>query len=224
MIFDKASALKMVKVSMSAVDKRRSEDIELSMGVALDEMAMRMRSSAFVLSYTETLAAGERTKTLKGNNLDLRSIFALKLGSGSTQRVLEYRESQQFLRDHDDPSAGAGQPTFWTILVFSEGFPTIKVNVPEKSSETLTVYYYVDMTPDNVGVSRSISAVVSGTLAHFYGIDSEKGVNNYQRFKELTALARASDTASPEAQSILPLSREDKKLRSVIRTMQIQRQ
>ena len=224
MIFDKASAIKMVKVSMSAVDKRRSQDIELSMGVALDELAMRMRSEAFVLSYTETFAADARTKTLKGNNLDLRSIFALKLGTGSDQRVLEYRNAQQFLRDHDAPDTATGAPSLWTILVFEDGFPTIKVNVPLAKAETLTVYYYVDMTPDNVGVSRSIAAVVSGTLAHFYGIDSEKGVPNYQRFKELAALAKGSDTASPETQSILPLSREDKTLRAVIRTMQTGRQ
>jgi len=223
MIFDKASAIKMVRVSLSSADKRRSEDIELSMGVALDEAAMRMRSAAFVLSYTLTFATGERTKTLTGNNNDLRSIFALKLGGGSTQRVLEYRTPQQFLRDHDDPSAGAGQPTFWTILVSEDGFPVVKVNVPLKTSETLTIYYYVVMTPDNVGVARSISAIVSGTLAHFYGIGTEQGIAHYQRFKELVVLARSSDTHSPEAQNTLPLSREDKTLRGVIRNMQIQR-
>ncbi len=216
MPLDKAEIISAASIPMSPTDRNRKKEIEASLVVALDELAMRMRSAAFISSYTVTFAASGRSKNLTGENNDLRSIFALKLGSGSTQRVLEYVDPQVFLRDHDSPDASAGTPNLYTVLVASEGYPTIKVDRPLEGAETLTVYYHVEVTPDNAGFSQYTAALVAGTQAWFYGIASDAGFMYYQRFKELTILSRAADSFLPNAPIEFRLSKEYRNIRSVV--------
>ncbi len=216
MIFDKASCLSLVKLALSVKDKKRTGDQELAMGGALDDLSLRLRSKSFLTSYDVTVADAARTKELRGDNDDLRGIFALKIGTGSTARVLEYRDPQQFLRTHDASDATAGKPNFFTILTASEGFPTVKFNIPLDGAETMTVYYYLELSPDNVSASRSIAAVTAGTLAYFYGIGEAAGVPYYAQFVQLASLSRASDTFTPETSGVFRLSKEDQAIRRTI--------
>lgn len=215
MIFDKTQAIELVKQPMTGIERGKTTQITLAMGAALDELSMRLRSKSFLHSYEETVSANARTFDVRGEADDLRSIFAIKLGSGTSQRVLEWVEEQEFLRDHDDPDEVAGEPNKYTQLVSVEGYPQIKFNKPLDSAETIKVYYYQDMTPDNLSAGRSIAAVVAGTQAYFWGIGSEKGLPYYQSFKALAALSRASDTFIPTAPTEMRISEE---LRTIMAT------
>jgi len=215
MLFDLPAVVSAVKVSLNNVDKKRSNDINIAIGLALDDMSMRLRSKAFLTSYDVTITAALREKELRGDNDDLRSLFALVMGSGANYRVLEHENEQQFLRDHNDPQATAGRPTRFTQLVSSEGFPTVRFNLPLSESENLKVYYYLELSPENISASRSISAITSGALAYFHGVDSASGQAYYNRYRELSALARASDSFTPEVIKPFHISREDKKIKSI---------
>lgn len=221
MIFDKTQAMKLVKQPMTNVERSKTSQLTLAMGVALDDLSMRLRSKGFMRSYETTISANARTHNITGENNDLRSIFALKLGSDSFQRVLEYVEPQEFLRDYDSPEAATGRPNKYTQLISDGGYPTLRFNKPLVVAEVLKVYYYTDMTPDNISAGRSISAVVTGTQAYFWGIQSVKGAPYYDAFEKLAALARASDTYIPTAPTEMRISQE---LRTIMNTANTIRQ
>lgn len=213
MLFDLEAVQNSMKISMTAIDRRRSDHISLSLGLALDDLSMRLRSAAFLTSYEETVAANAREVTLRGNNDDLRAIFALQIGSGVDQRMMQYIERQQFLRDHNSATASAGQPSFFTILESTDGFPTVRFSLPLQAAETLKTYYYLELSPDNVSASRSIAAIVSLALGYFYGVDSPGGQAHYARGKELTVLSRGSDSFTPDAIIPIRMSRENQSIR-----------
>ena len=213
-MFDKAAVFKLVDLALSPAQRRNTSKKEVALGACVDEMGQRLRSAGFIRSYTETVSADDREVTLRGDNYDLRSIYALKLGTGSDARVLEYIHPQQFLRDYDSPDADAGDPQYFTQLKSVEGYPTIKFDVPLDSEDTLTVYYHVELTPDNLAMSRSVSAATAGTLAWYFGIATEAGQNYYANFRDLIRLARAADTYVPDTPSVFRLSKEDRNIRA----------
>lgn len=223
MIFDKDQCLKLVGGWLTSGDRRRTDHLELSMGAALDELANRLRSKSYLSSYETTVAAAAREKELTGDNDNLRHIFALTLGTGAYYRVLIYREPGQFLRDHNDPEESAGRPNYFTQLEASAGFPTVRFSSPLIASETLKVYYWEDLTPDNLSAARSMTVVASGTAAYFYGPASEQGAGYHAMFRELAALSRAADSFLPNIAVKLGLSQEDKAVRQVIRNLQLDR-
>ncbi len=220
MLFDKAIVLEAVKLDMEPKDKRKTAEHELAMGLALDDLSMRLRSQSFITSYTTSVSSDSREVTVRGDNDDLRFIFAITMGTGTDYRVMEFENAQQFLRDHNSPEASAGKPDRFTILESSEGYPTVRFNKPLASTETMKVYYYLDVTPDNISASRSVACVTAGTKAYFYGISSEKGAINYAQFQNLAALSRASDTFTPRGTKEIHLSREDKMIRSTVKSLQ----
>ena len=208
MIFDETAVLKLVKVNLTAAQKTKTEGLRLSMACALDDLSMRLRSASGIKSYTVSVSANSREVTLRGEADDLRYIFALKIGSGDYERILKYRDPELFLEKYEDEDATADYAKYYTQITASDGFPVIRFSEPLAAAETLTVYYYVDVTPDNMVFMRSISAVVAGTLAYFHGVDSERGIALYMQFKELAALARASDNFQPDRASPINLDRE----------------
>ena len=219
MIFDKAAAIEKVGLSLTTTERSQVGRIEHSMGLALDDLSLRMEANAFITSYTESLAADTRQVKLTGKKNDLRNIFALKITSDDKEPVLEYRPPNIFLRDYDDPDAEAGDPTYFTQITTDQSFPVVKFNVPLAGSETLTVYYYIEMTPDNLVVARSISVIVAGTLAYFLKIDSTKGRVYYAQFKELTAMLKGKDTFVTDYPDEFRLSKEDRQIRSTINSV-----
>jgi len=215
MLFDKATAIRAIKLPMTSKDQRRNADIELALGAALDELSLMLRSKSFLRSYTSTATADDRDFTARGDNDDLRSIFAVKMGSAADFRVLEYIDPQQFLRDNDSGDATSANPSGFTQVTSSEGYPIIRFNVPPLTAESLTIYYYADFTPDNISMARSISAVVAGAQAYFYGIASDIGAGYHSQFRRLAILSRAADTFMPHAPIQFELSRQDK---TILRT------
>lgn len=223
-LFDKEKALQLMRMGMSPVDRRRVNDHEAALAAALDDLTMRLRSVSYLYSYETTVATGERTATLTGESDDLRSIFAIKMGDGEYQRVLSYVEPQVFLRDHDAPDADAGRPDKYSILQTTErGNFTVKFEYPLETSETLTCYYYRQLTPENLDAARNVNAVVAGALAYFYGVATEAGAAYYSRFRELAALARASDTPVPDHAIQFYLPEQDRQIRKVFKTLQQRR-
>jgi len=214
-MFDKAAVFQVVNQALSPAERRRTEAKEFALSVCMDEMGQRLRSASFIRSYTTSLAADTRETTLTGDNYDLRSLFALKLGTGDNARVLEYTSPQQFLRDFDDPEQDAGLPYRFTVIKSSDGYPTVKFECPMLSTETLTVYYHVELTPDNMAMSRSISAAAAGTLAWFFGIATESGQIYHAQFLQLIRLGREADTFTPNAPTEFRLSKQDRNLRGV---------
>lgn len=223
MFFSVTQVLDLVKISLSVADKKRTKQMRLAMGAALDELSMRLKSKSFITSYSTSLAAATREETLRGENDDLRYLFALKIGTGSQERVLDYKDPNTFLQDYDDADIPAAYPNFFTIIKSSDGYPTIRLSAPLSTAETLVVYYYKDITPDNVSFARSIAAVAVGTKAYFFGLETEAGERAYSHFRELAALARASDSFLSEDPTEILLSRQDRVIRNELKNLQLDR-
>lgn len=233
MPLDKGVIIKRAKMALYGADKNNTTGLELALASALDDLSMRLKSEAFITNYTETVASGSRTHTLTGQFNELKRIFALKLGDNIEQRVLEYVDPQQFLREHDRPDAvvtpSVGNPDKYTILDSNDGHPIVKFNLPLAQAETITVYHYVELTVNNVAASRSAAALVAGTIAYFCGIKNPllqnadgtikrpSGSSYYTTFKELAALSRASDTFTPLKAKQFELSKQDKRIRSTVK-------
>lgn len=214
-MFDKAAVFTIVDQALDPTNRRKTQAKEVALAVCMDQMGQMLRSRGFIRSYEESLAKDTRTATIRGESYDLRSIFALKLGTGTTARILEYIDPQQFLRDYDNSDEDAGLPTKFTILKAEDGYPEVKFECPLLTADTLTVYYHVELTPDNMAMSRSISAAAAGTLAWFFGIATEPGQVYYMQFKELVRLSREADTFLPEAPLEFRLPRQDRNIRMV---------
>ncbi len=233
MPLDKGVVIKRAKMALYGADKKNTTELELALASALDDLSMRLKSEAFITNYTETVPSGSRTHTLTGQFNELKRIFALKLGDGTEQRVLEYVNPQQFLREHDRPDAvvtpSVGNPNKYTILDSDDGHPIVKFNLPLAQAETITVYHYVELTVNNVAASRSAAALVAGTIAYFCGIKNPllqnpdgttkrpSGSSYYTEFKSLAALSRASDTFTPLETKEFELSKQDKRIRSTVK-------
>lgn len=215
MIFDKATVEQGVKLGMSPTDKSRQGDIELAMILCLDDLANKLKSKSHLLNYTESVAVSDRTINLTGNNNDLKFIFALKYQTGELQKLMDYVDQKKFLTNFDNPSATAGTPSRFTILDSDEGFPTVKFNVPADAATTLTVYYYPDITPDNISAGRSAGMIVMGTKAYFYGVETERGSILYQNYKELVMGTRGSDHFMAQPSKRFEMSQIDQNIRTV---------
>ena len=210
MQFNKASTLELVRRSLSPRERKDISGQELALGMAIDDLATRLRSSQFLRSYDLSVASNKREKTVPGENNDLAHIFALKLGTGDKQRTLEYIDPQSFLRDFDAPDATAGDPNKYTILTYStDGWPVVKFEVPLDGADTMKVIYWLEVTPETP-VPMPAAALVQGTLAYFWGTSSEKGFPTYERFKEAARMERAAADMNPNAQKRFRLSREDR--------------
>ena len=238
MPFDKGIAITQAKMALpDPADHVRTDELEVALSMALNDLSARLRSQAYLTSDTDTIAKGSRTHTIKGQYSDAKRIFALKLGGDSTQRVLEFEEPQQFLRDYDAPDASAGSPTRYTILGSSDGFATIKFNVPLESAETLTVYHFVEFSTNNIAQVRCASAVVAGTIAYFCGIATpavyvydpiEKantikrpsGEKYYAAFEKLAKLSKSADSFTPVAPKQFELAGQDKAIRNTMKNIQ----
>lgn len=224
MILDKAQIIKLVQLDLTPVDAKNLSRIETALAGALEEMGLRLHTANMLKSYTETVTAGDREITLYGENQDLYSLFALKMGTGADERVLTYREKLKFIHDHDSSSATADLPTIFTILGSTDGKPNVKFDCPASATETLTVYYFPDMSSENLAMARSATALATGTVAYFKGRNTPEGLPYYEQFKELTQLARGSQEMFDRQYYELHLNKEDASIRSVVKTIQTRRQ
>ena len=216
MIFDKSTIIDGVKLALDPVDRSRSKDIELAMGLALDDLSTRLISKGFLSSYNLPLTVGEREFIIEGQGQDLNFIFLMKYTSGGYEAWLEYKGQEQFIRQDDIALDGqSGQPSVWTVYGSSDGFPTIKLDRPAQGSASLTVLYFPNYTPDNVAQARSASAIVSGTVAYFFGIDNVKGQNYYTAFKEGTKRMRAADDFRAKPTSKIVPSKDDEEINEI---------
>jgi len=238
MPFDKMTAIIQVKQNLpDPADQNRTMDIEQSMSMALADLSARLRSQAYMTYYTDTVAAGDRTYTVEGEYKEAKRIFAIKLGSGTTERVLEYDDPQQFLRSSDSSATTGGSPTRYTILNSVDGFPVLKFNCPLSGAEIITIYHFVEFTVDNIAMVKCSSAVIVGTLAYFCGIATPaiykydpisqsnvvkrpSGEKYYAAFEKLVKLSRAADTATPYVPIQFELAGQDKNIRSIIKSIQ----
>lgn len=220
MQFDKTTIVAGMKMAMAPVEKAKTAQINLSIALCLDDISMKLQSIGMMTSYDVTIAADTRTVTIDGSGSDMRNLYALKYGTGNDQKVLIYVEPRQFMAKYDNPSQAAGTPAYFTILESSEGYPVVKFDVPALSATTMTVYYFMDYHEGNMGYGRSAVAIVAGSLAWFWGIaDGGKGQNYYERYKELLASMRAADTFLPKETSMFTMSKADRDIRGVIRTI-----
>lgn len=215
MLFDSETVIDAMKAQMATAEKRRDKDISTAIISVLDDMAVRMRSVAMVKNYTVSLAVSDRTKTLTGNNNDLRYIYYLKIGSGEEQEPLRYRPPERFIEKFDNPSAAAGTPTYYTIFESDDGSPTIKFDVPLQATDSLLVYYFAQTSQQNISRFRSMSAVTAGALAYFWGIASEKGAVQYGLYKELMGLTKESDKFNQRHDTKFVMNRFNEEVRAI---------
>lgn len=192
MILDKASIVQGVKANLAPTDRARAADIDIAFNLCLDDLSTRLIAEGYLSSYTEAVTASAREVTLRGESDDLSYIFALKW---STERKpMEFCGREDFLRLNDDPNAESGRPTIWTNLGMVDGFPTVKFNCPVSSALDLLVYYFADMTADNIKNLKFGSLIVDGTTANFLGKNTPAGLPFYQDYKEKVKLLRGPTT------------------------------
>ena len=206
MILDLTTITASVKDQLTeANEKADSKRITRALNNCLDDLATRLATSGVLTSYSVTLAANSRTYTVQGEAEDFHYLFALKFGSGDQQKTLDYVDPDQFLLTYDNPSATAGVPFCFTILTNDQGDPVAKFNCPTSVSDTLVIYYSIDLTGNNIAQLRSGACVVAGTLAWFWGIADGRveaasgqyvpgrGERSYRIYLELSKLMRSSD-------------------------------
>lgn len=223
MILDKTQIIALAMQDLAPADRKNSVRLEGAFAAALEDLGLRLRSKGMLKSYTTTVAASTRSLSLSGENDDLKHIYALKWGSGENERVLEYVNDKQFLDQYDSSQASAGYPSKFTILGGDDGFPVVKFDVPTLIAESLLVYFLPELSPDNIGLARSSIALVSGTVAYFYGKGTEIGLPYYQQFKELAALSKSNQDFLEDPHQEMPLNKEDHNIRVVFRSMQLRR-
>jgi hypothetical protein len=222
-IFDKSQVIAGVKMGLSSAEAKRSKDITLALGLCLDDMCMRLKSTSFLENTEKSLSAGDRTVTLTGANNDLRYIFHIKLAGSIDKQPLDRIDPEQFLKDYDDPSATNGEPEVYTVLSSEDGKPTVKFDRPLLTDDTLTVYYFSDMTPENISKARSVAAAVAGTLAWFHGIATPEGAGYYAKFEDLVVLSRASDSFESNAPAHFRMSEDDRGIYLAMQTIRSRR-
>lgn len=210
MQFDKTMVIDAVKNMLSASEKAKKNDIEFALSLCLDDLSLRLKSDGFLSSYTKTTS--DQELVLKGDNMNLNSIYAIVISSGSTKRTLQYLDQKKFLRDYESNSSNltAGVPEYWTQLASDDGgFPKIKFERPLSAEATLTIYFFEDVTPDNITRGRAVSPIVNGTLGYFFGINSTKGMGYYQVFEHMVPLMKASDKFNADPESSFELNKLD---------------
>ncbi len=223
MIFDKATVIAGIKDQLrSAADKGRLEKIERSLSFALDDYTLRLADSGLLTNYDITISAGDRTVSVPGENDDLKYLFMVKYGTGDSQKVIDFVDKKQFLRDHDSPAATAGTPRVFTMLSTTDGFPVLKFDVPAASATTITVYYWQDMTPENIGQTRSGVAIMAGGVAYFYGVTGG-GAGEYALFEKLAALSRGSDHFLKHIEKKFGLNKFDRDVRVLQQQIRMKR-
>ncbi len=214
MIFDKATVIAGIKDQLKPADRSKGKKIDRSLAFALDDYTLKLADSGLLTNYDVDVAADDRSVAIPGENDDLKYLFAVKYGTSDSQIVLTHVDKVQFLRDYDNPNATAADPKFFMLLSNDEGFPVVKFNVPALEATTMTVYYYPDMTAENLGQTRSGVAVMAGAVAYFHGIASDVGVVQYALFEKLAALSKGSDHFLKTVKKKLGLSRFDRNVRA----------
>jgi len=206
MFFDKAAVLNAVKHKLSTEQKAQTKEINSALVLCLDDLSLRLTSDSFLTSNEEEVLAGEQNLEVSGTNLSLASIFALVISSGSTKRLLEFKDQKAFLRDYEtDNSITAGIPEFYSILSADGGMPTLRFERALSADATVDVYHFRELTAANVSETRSMSPIVMGTLAYFFiGKDEGTMVEGrtfvtskykqfYRQYLELIPLMRSND-------------------------------
>lgn len=215
MLLDKASVIKGVKLGMASADKAKTQEIELALTLCLDDYTTKYKSKSMLKSYSATITANDRTVTLEGDNSDLKYIFALKYASGTANEVvLEYIDPSLWLEEYDSSQESANIPSKFTQLGSEFGKPTVKFNCPALSSTTMLVYYYPEVTGDDISNARTGAAIVVGTKAYFYGLESVEGARLYEAYKDLIGGARAADEYIADIKSQFKMNQDDRKIYS----------
>ncbi len=193
MLFDLDQITKTVQDHLSDTEKSKEEEVTRALNQCLDDLTISLQSVGFIKTYDVSITAGDRTVTLTGDNNDLRDILYLKIQSGDDQKLLKFKSVAEFLEKYDNPSASADTPTYFTIIMGADGFPTVKVDCPWSAADTMVVYYFSDYSPQSMARMRTGAAIVQGTLAYFWGIQTQQGANCYLHYEKLIRKAINSD-------------------------------
>jgi hypothetical protein len=224
MRLSKDDVIKLASLSLDAAAKKRQADLELALNGALDELSASLSAAGLLNSYDVALAANTRTTTLVGETNDLRYIHYIKINTTDHVRLLEYKELDYFLHTYDDPAAVADYANHYTITGATDGFPTIKLSCPLLVGETLTVYYFPDLSLNNISLVKSTSILANGTLAYFFGVGSQEGWGYYRTFtNSISKLIGAQRFRQPNPKE-LRLSAEDRAIRATVKSIARERE
>ncbi len=192
--FSRVSIIKAAKMSLIPADRKKNDEISLALSSAVEDMAMRLYGAGIVAYTTEEMAAGTRTVDLRGENDDLDHILFLNITTNTSSPLIDYKSRTYFLRKLNAPNTPAGIPEFYTVLTDDDdGYPTIKFNCPTSEAYTLEIYYFPEGSPENISRFKNPICLIHGTVAYFYGAETERGAAAYANFEKLVGIARAAD-------------------------------
>lgn len=217
MFFDKSVVFEAVKDKLTGKEKSDLRAVELALILALDDLSLRLKSDSMLTSSTVSVSSGDKTFTFSGASgaVDLESIFAITISSGTTKQVVQFIDQKAYLRDYETQTITAGVPEYFSIFASSFGSPTIKFERELNADATVTVYYFQELTPDTLSFSKSITPFVMGTLAYFYGAGTEQSAAYMQRFEKLIVHMRADDKFVTEPETDVELNSFDKSIKSL---------
>lgn len=214
---DYSQVLQAVKNGLTKQEAKDVDKINLSIALCINDLSIRFDTASMLREYSHSVSKNDRSTTLTGYNDDLGKILYIKAGSGGSEVTLKHKGLKVFLSEFDSDDATAGLPTIYAITKASKGFPVIKFNIPFETDNTLTVYYFAEAAPTDVGAFRNQAIIVAGTIAYFHGISTEKGLPNYINFKGLVKLAKGSDTFKAKGSHKYVASDHDKTMNTVAR-------
>lgn len=199
------------------------QKLERAIGLCLDDFTTRLSSRGFLASYQDTVDAAARTFTATGEAMDMKNIYLVRLGlNGAWEKPLTYRSPERIFSEDETGSQVAGTPSKYTILTSVDGWPLLRFNCELSEAMTIEVYYFVQMTPQNITRMRSQAVIVMGAAAYYLGI-TKNGAGFYSAYQELSALARATDDFRAQGSKQFEMNEDDKDFRQCARDIQLRR-
>jgi len=223
MYFDKSVVIEAVKEKLPTKERNNVRAIEMALLLCLDDMSMKLKSDALMASKTESVAALAQSFVFYGDNVNLDSIFSITITVGDTSQVLQFVDQKAYLRDYETQSITNGVPAVYTILASEFGSPTIKFERKLSDAGTITVYYFKDLTTDNIASMRSVTPFVMGTLGYFYGPATDQGNAYLGTFYRLVHGLKADDKFIRSNSTSVELSYHDKQVRLVQQSLRNRR-
>jgi len=203
----------MMAASLSIEQRQRAQDIKRALTLVIDDIGQRLLSRQLVFKDTLTATAGSAEVTLAVSH-GLLHYFSAMVISPATEdrRPGKYFKEDWFRLHYENPLAEAGKPEIFTIRHDETGTETLVFEYAFAAAETLEVWYYAQLSEGLLPFLPSVSAVVQGGLAYFFGLQTEEGIRLYGAYEKLLKIIRANQGINAAKTARIVMGAEDQEI------------